>query len=91
VEGPEGETLTIVPRRERCRFGNDCLVVGFEATGFSNGPPFPEFTCEFASGARFTFRFSGTSVERACTTNDVGDSITIVIGGVRSATIVNTG
>jgi hypothetical protein len=92
VTGPAGETLTIVPRREPCRLGSDCLVVGFDTSGFATWPPTRTFTCEFSSGRQYTFRYAGrTAVETACATADVPDSITIIIDGVRSATVVNAG
>lgn len=80
------ETVAITPRFGPCRYGNDCLIAAFSISGFS---PLPKtFTCEFSSGIRYTFRFSGTLVDLACSTADGDDTITIEIAGVRSEPVV---
>ncbi|MDJ0767920.1 MAG: hypothetical protein QNJ12_03970 [Ilumatobacter sp.] len=85
VTSPDGESITVTPRRTPCRYGPECVTVAFTIDGFS---PHPEtFTCEFSSGARYVFKFGRDEVDPACTTADQPDEITVVIGGVRSATI----
>jgi hypothetical protein len=87
VRGDDGETLTVTARRDACRGGSDCLVVAFVIDGFASRPS--QFVCEFASGARFTFRFSGEEVDPACSTGDRPDSIVVEVGGLRSPAIAN--
>lgn len=80
-----GRGVEIVGRTEACRFGSNCLVAGFELHGFDAGSR--EFVCEFASGRRYTFSATTTSVDYACATGKADDSITIEVDGVRSDTI----
>ena len=87
--GPEGQRLTVTPRRGPCGTAPDCLVVSFRIDGFTTEPE--TFVCEFASGRRYEFRFSGDGVDRACATNDVPDSIVVEVGGLRSDPVTNTG
>ena len=82
VTGSDGESLTVTPRREACRFGPDCLVVAFTIDGFDIQPE--RFVCEFASGNRFEFRFETTSVDPACSTTDNPGSIIVEVGELRS-------
>jgi hypothetical protein len=70
-----------------CQYGSNCLIAGFSLSGFSPVPAV--YTCVFSNGARYDFSLSGSSVGTACITNEGGDSITIEVGGVRSATISN--
>jgi hypothetical protein len=84
VTGPNGESLTIVPRRGPCRYADLCLVVGFEVTGLPRWPAIKPFVCEFTSGARYYFRFSGTSVETACSSADIPERITVTVAGIES-------
>jgi hypothetical protein len=70
-----------------CQYGSNCLIAGFSVSGFSPVPSV--YTCIFSNGARYDFSLSGSSVGTACVTNESGDSITIEVGGVRSATISN--
>lgn len=74
-------------RNEPCRFGSDCLVVGFSLVEF--GTHSGAFVCEFASGARYEFRFEASTVATACMTGGSGDTITVEVDGVRSETAVN--
>jgi hypothetical protein len=87
AETPDGPSVEIVARTEACRFGSNCLVVGYVAHGFDVVPG--SFTCEFASGSRFEFRATSATVDHACATGSIGDSITIEIDGVRSDTVVH--
>lgn len=87
VAAPDGPRVEIVARSEPCKFGSDCLVVGYVAHGFDAMPG--SFTCEFASGSRFEFRATTEVVGHACATGSLGDSITIEIEGVRSDTVVH--
>lgn len=87
--GPDGQRLTVTPRRGPCGAAPDCLVVSFTIDGFASRPE--TFVCEFASGRRFEFRFSGDGVDRACATNDVPDSIVVEVGGLRSDPVTNVG
>jgi hypothetical protein len=84
---PEGPWVEILARTEPCKFGSNCLVVGYVAHGFDAMPG--RFTCEFASGSRFEFRATTAAVDHACATSSLGDSITIEIEGVRSETVVH--
>ena len=86
--GAAGQRLTVTPRRGPCGTAPDCLVVSFTIDGFTTQPE--TFVCEFASGRRYEFRFSGDGVERACATNDVPDSIVVEVGGLRSDPVTNS-
>ena len=68
-----------------CRFGDDCLIVGFTIEGFSTSPQ--EYVCEFEDGSRFTFRFDSGGVADACATGTADAAITVEIDGVRSVTV----
>ena len=83
----DGPRIVIEPRREACRFGSDCLVVGFSLVDFAGQPD--SFDCEFADGSRFTIPLEHRSVSYACATGTSGGSITIEIDGVRSETAVH--
>jgi hypothetical protein len=89
VVGADGQRLTVTPRRGPCGSGPDCLVVAFTIDGFATQPQ--TFVCEFASGRRYEFRFSGDGVEQACATNDIPDAIVVEVGGLRSDAITNSG
>lgn len=80
-----GRQVIAAARAEPCRFGDDCLVVGFRLDGFPNPPG--EYVCEFDDGSRFTFVFDSQGVETACATGRAGAAITVVVDGVRSATV----
>ena len=80
-----GPRVDIVTRVEPCRFGTGCLVAGFTIAGFEQRPA--EFVCEFGSGSRFAFPLTATSIDFACATGEVGDRITIEVGGIRSETV----
>ena len=82
-----GPRITIEPRTEPCKYGANCLVVGFSLSGFPDQPD--SFVCEFADGSRYTIRLAHMSVSYACSTGTAGGSITIEIGGIRSDTIVH--
>lgn len=67
-----------------CRYGDRCLVASFTIEGFDEHPG--RFTCIYPnSESEFPFRSNG--VDDACLTADQGDTLTIEIDGVRSATI----
>jgi hypothetical protein len=68
-----------------CRFGDECLIVGFRIEGFTTRPQ--EYACEFDDGSRFTFRFDSDAVDDACATGNTDAAITIEIEGVRSDTV----
>ena len=67
-----------------CRYGADCLVASFSIDGFDEHPG--RFTCIYPNSQR-DFSFNDNDVEEACLTADEGDTITIEIDGIRSATI----
>jgi hypothetical protein len=77
--------VAIVGYTGPCTFGDDCLIADFTIQDFES--PQREFVCEFANGSRYTFRFGGSGAERACSTSAADGSITIEVGGVRSATV----
>jgi hypothetical protein len=77
-----GRSLTVTPRRDACSSGPDCLVVAFTIDGFAQQPD--EFVCEFSSGSRYASRFSQPSVDPACSTLDIPDSIVVEVDGLRS-------
>lgn len=67
-----------------CQFGSECLVAHFEIDGFDPHPGV--FTCIYPNSAR-DFGFNDNVVDDACLTADEGDTITVEVAGVRSATI----
>jgi len=67
-----------------CRYGADCLVASFSIDGFDEHPG--RFTCIYPN-SQSDFSFNDNDVEEACLTADEGDTITIEIDGIRSATI----
>ena len=67
-----------------CRFGDNCLVAGFVIEGFDPHPG--RFLCIYPN-SQSDFSFNDNDVEEACLTGDAGDTITIEVDGVRSATI----
>ncbi len=85
-------TTTLTPDRrvlisgvmEPCRFGANCLVASFEIVGFDQHPG--TFVCVYPNSQR-EFNFNDSDVVGACLSGDVGDTITIEVDGVRSATI----
>lgn len=77
--------VAVSARVEPCRFGDDCLVVGFVLDGFTNSPQ--EYVCEFEDGSRFTFRFDSDGVDTACATGAAAAAITVEVDGVRSVTV----
>ena len=80
-----GPSVTASGRIEDCRFGTDCLVVGFTIADFDTTPA--EYVCEFADGERVTFGFVGDGAETACSARSADPSITIEVDGVRSNTV----
>ena len=82
---PAGPSVVAVGRIEDCRFGSDCLVVGFLIDGFDTAPG--EYVCEFADGDRIAFGFVGSGAETACSARSASPSITIEVAGVRSNTV----
>ena len=67
-----------------CRYGSECLVASFTIEGFQEHPG--RFVCIYPN-SRSDFGFGDTDVDDACLTADDGDTITIEVDGVRSATI----
>lgn len=81
----DGPQVLAEGRVEPCRFGDECLVVGFTIVGFDGSPS--EYVCEFDDGSRFTFTFVGDGAETACATGSATATITVEVEGVRSETI----
>ena len=81
----DGRVVVIEGSTGPCKFGNSCLLAGFRVIGFPSGEK--EYVCEFRDGSRYTYKFGARTVEYACATGARGDSITIEVDGVRSATI----
>lgn len=85
-------TTTVAPKRQvlisgemkPCRYGNNCLVAGFVITGFEPHPG--RFLCIYPN-SQTELSFNDNDVEEACLTGDAGDTITIEVDGIRSATI----
>jgi hypothetical protein len=67
-----------------CRFGANCLVASFSIDGFDEHPG--RFTCIYPN-SQSEFTFNSDEVEAACLTADDGDTITIEVDGIQSATI----
>lgn len=89
--GPPATTTVAAARQvlisgetKPCRFGPNCLVASFTIDGFDEHPG--RFVCIY-SNSRNDFGFSNDGVDDACFTADIGDTITIEVDGVRSATI----
>jgi hypothetical protein len=81
---PSERRVIIRGEMKACRFGANCLVASFRIDGFDPHPG--SFTCIYPnSRSDFTFRNNG--IEDACLTADAGDTITIEVDGVQSATI----
>ena len=78
-------SVTATGRIEDCRFGSDCLVVGFTIAGFDGAPS--EYICEFADGERVSFTFGGDGAATACSARSAAPSITVEVAGVRSNTV----
>jgi hypothetical protein len=82
---PVGPRVLVEGRVEDCRFGADCLIVGFVIEEFDSPPN--EYVCEFGDGSRTTFRFGGSTVETACSQSGLDPSITVEVAGIRSETL----
>lgn len=67
-----------------CRFGANCLAASFRIEGFQTHPG--RFACIYPNSQR-EFEFNDDDVVDACLTADPGDTISIEVGGVRSAEI----
>lgn len=67
-----------------CRFGSNCLVASFSLEGFDEHPGV--FTCVYPN-SRTDRSFGRDVVDEACLTGDEGDTISIEVDGVKSATI----
>lgn len=67
-----------------CRFGANCLAASFTVEGFEQPPG--RFFCIYPNSRR-EFSFDGDGKEDACLTADQGDTITIEVDGVQSATV----
>lgn len=83
TEVPEAR-IVISGEMRPCRFGDNCLVANFTIEGFDEHPG--RFTCIYPNSQR-DFSFNDNDVDEACVTADQGDTITIDIDGLRSATI----
>ena len=79
-----GAQVRISGEMRPCRYGANCLVAGFTIDGFDEHPG--RFTCIYPNSRR-EFSFNNDGVDEACLTADAGDTITIEIDGIRSATI----
>lgn len=82
VEPPHEPSVIISGYVGPCRFGDACLIVGFEITGFGSRPQ--EYVCEFGDGSRFTFSFDSGGVAEACSSGSPDASVVIEVDGVRS-------
>lgn len=80
-----GPVVLAEGRIEPCRFGDECLVVGFRISGFDGTSG--DYVCEFEDGSRFTFSFLGDGAETACATGSETAEITVEVDGVRSETV----
>ncbi len=91
VTAPLPETTIQAERRvlisgemKECRFGANCLAASFVIEGFE---PHPDtYVCIYPNSST-EISFNDNDVIDACLTADQGDTITIEVGGVRSATI----
>ncbi len=79
-----GPQVQIRGEMKPCRYGANCLVASFTIDGFDEHPG--RFTCIYPNSER-DFTFNNDGVDEACLTGDAGDTITIEVGGVQSATI----
>lgn len=78
----DGPVVDAVGRIEPCRFGDECLVVGFTIDGFDEAQS--EYVCEFDDGTRVGFGFVGDGAETACSTGNPDGAIVVEVAGVRS-------
>lgn len=76
--------VLITGEMKPCRYGSNCLAASFTIEGFETHPG--EFVCVYPN-SRTTLGFGDDDVVDACLTGDAGDTITIEVEGVRSATI----
>lgn len=81
---PAAAQIVISGEMRPCRYGANCLVASFTIEGFDEHPG--RFTCIYPN-SRSDFGFNDDDVDEACLTADEGDTITIEIDGIRSATI----
>ena len=79
-----GPQVQIRGEMKPCRYGDNCLVASFTIDGFDEHPG--RFTCIYPN-SQSQFSFNDDAVDEACLTADDGDTITIEIDGVQSATI----
>ena len=79
-----GRQVQIRGEMKPCRFGANCLVASFSIAGFDEHPG--RFTC-ISPNSRRDFSFNDDDVDDACITADPGDTITIEVDEVQSATI----
>lgn len=80
---PERRVL-ISGEMKECRFGANCLAASFVIEGFQPHPG--SYVCIYPNSST-EISFNDNDVIDACLTADQGDTITIEIDGVRSATI----
>lgn len=81
---PTERRVLISGEMRPCRFGDNCLVASFRIEGFEQHPG--RFVCIYPNSRR-DFGFRNDGVDEACLTADQGDTITIEVDGVQSATI----
>lgn len=67
-----------------CKFGASCLVASFTVVGFDELPD--RYVCVYPNSRR-DFGLTNDRIDDACLTADQGDTITIEVDGVSSATI----
>ena len=80
---PERRVL-ISGEMKECRFGANCLAASFVIEGFEPHPG--SYICIYPNSST-EIGFRDNDVIDACLTADQGDTITIEVDGVRSATI----
>ncbi len=76
--------IIISGEMKECRFGANCLAASFVIEGFEPHPG--SYICIYPNSST-EIGFNDNDVTDACLTADQGDTITIEIDGVRSATI----
>lgn len=77
-------SVRIMGEMKPCRFGANCLAASFVIEGFEPHPG--SYVCIYPNSST-EIGFNDNDVIDACLTADQGDTITIEVAGVRSATI----
>jgi hypothetical protein len=80
---PDRQVL-ITGEMKPCKFGANCLVASFTIMGFDELPD--RYLCIYPNSRR-DFGLTNDRIDDACLTADRGDTITIEVDGVSSATI----